>query len=390
MGLTLGRVFGTEVRAHWSWVLVLAFIVVVFGMDMSDGTAASWPPALAWGSSIATAALVFASVTAHELAHVRVARRNGQQTPVAVVQLLGGPYVMAVQPKTAGEEFRIAVAGPLFSFLIAAALGVPTTVLLLGPFDNAPDGLQAISFVLTMVTVFNAFLCLINLVPGYPLDGARILHAVVWQRTGQETAATAAAVRVGRYVGLSLIGAGAVVVIAADALAGLCLVVSGWLVLASSRFLDRRSVVQNLIAGLRVSDAQDTEAARVPPQLTLDVFASEYLAERLGAAALVERGSDLLGLIGTAQIRRIPRRIWTQTRTEDAMVPIAAVPRMTGDTDLWSALEVLERTGLDALLISIGDAGTALVSRRSAAKLVHERAEQVAHDQVRKNRFRGP
>jgi hypothetical protein len=177
--------------------------------------------------------------------------------------------------------------------------------------------------------------------------------------------------------------------VAADALAGLCLVVSGWLVLASSRFLDRRSVVQNLVAGLRVSDAQDAEAARVPPQLTLDVFASEYLAERLGAAALVERGSDLLGLIGTAQIRRIPRRIWTSTRTEDAMVPIAAVPRMTGDTDLWSALEVLERTGLDALLVSVGDAGTALVSRRSAAKLVHQRAEQAALDLVGKSRLRG-
>ena len=80
--------------------------------------------------------------------------------------------------------------------------------------------------------------------------------------------------------------------------------------------LDRRQTLQNLVAGLHVSDAEDTEAARVPPQLTLDVFAAEYLAERLGAAALVERGSELLGLIGTAQIRRIPRRTWPRTHTE--------------------------------------------------------------------------
>ena len=91
IGLTLGRVFGTEVRAHWTWIVILAFIAVIFGMDLSNGSAVVWPPALAWGSSIATAVLVFASAIAHELAHVRVARRNGQQIPVVVVQLLGGP-----------------------------------------------------------------------------------------------------------------------------------------------------------------------------------------------------------------------------------------------------------------------------------------------------------
>jgi Zn-dependent protease len=389
MGLTLGRVFGTEVRAHWTWVFVLAAIVVIFGMGMSNGGAVAFSPALAWGSSIATAVLVFASAVAHELAHVWVGRRYGQQVPVVVVQLLGGPYLMQVQPKTAGEEFRIALAGPLTSLLIAVAFGVPTTILALGPFDNAPDGLQAIAVVLALVTVFNVFLGLVNLVPGYPLDGARVLHGVLWQRTGQESAATAAAVRIGRYVGLSLIGAGLIVMLFVDALAGLCLAISGWLVTASGRFLDRQSVVQNLVAGLRVSDAQDTEPTRVPPQLTLDLLASEYLAGQMGAAALVERGSDLLGLIGAAQIRRIPKGIWSRTRTEDAMVPIAAVPRMAGDADLWSALVLLERTGLDGLLVSIGDAGTGLVSRRSAAKLVHERAEQAALEQARRSRFRG-
>ena len=87
-GLTFGRVFETEVRAHWTWILVLAFISVILGLDLSDGPAAAWPPALAWGSAITTAALVFASVTAHELAHVKVARRNGQLIPAAVVQCL--------------------------------------------------------------------------------------------------------------------------------------------------------------------------------------------------------------------------------------------------------------------------------------------------------------
>jgi CBS domain-containing protein len=226
-----------------------------------------------------------------------------------------------------------------------------------------------------MVAGFNAFLCVLNLVPGYPLDGARVLHALVWMRTRNEGVAMAVSVRVARYVGVALMGAGAVTLAISDPLAGLCLVVAGWLVVSSSRLLDRRSVVQDLVAGLFVKDAEDEDPASVPPQLTLDVFASEYLADRLGAAALVKHGSELLGLIGTAQIRRIPKAKWMETRTEQAMALISSIPIVSPDLDLWSALEVLERTGLDALLVSVAGDGTTLFSRRSAAKLVHDRAE---------------
>jgi Zn-dependent protease len=390
-GLTLGRVFETEVRAHWTWVLILAFIAVVFGIDLSDGTAASWPPVVAWGSSIATAALVFASVTAHELAHVRVARGSGMRLPVVVVQLLGGPYVMEVRPKTAGEELRIAIAGSALSLLLACTFGAVAGFLILGPFDadHAPEWLQAFGFVTFTASAFNLLLCVINLLPGYPLDGARVLHALVWQRTGQEAAATTAAIRVGRYLGISLIATGMLMLLLVDGLAGLSLVIAGWLVMGSSRILDRRNVLQSLLSGLLVSDAEDADPARVPPQLTLDVFAGEYLGERMGAAALVERGTELLGLIGTAQIRRIPRRSWTKTRTEDAMVSIANVPTLAADSDLWSALEVLERSGLDALLVSAAGAegtGSALMSRRSAAQLVHQKAEERQRELIAQGR----
>ncbi|MFI5258143.1 MAG: site-2 protease family protein [Candidatus Limnocylindrales bacterium] len=395
-GLTLGRVFGTEVRVHWTWIFVLAFIAVVFGIDLSDGTAAMWPTALAWGSSIAVAALVLASVTAHELAHVKVARRNGGQVPVVVVQLLGGPYIMEVKPRTAGEEFRIAIAGSALSLIVAVVGAAVAAALSYGPvnIDQAPASVQAVQFVAVMVAVFNLLLCLVNLVPGYPLDGARALHSLVWRRTGKEGVATSVTIRVGRYVGLLLIGTAAMTLAFMDFIVGLSLFVAGWLMIGSSRLMDKRSLLQGLVAGLHVSDAEDADPARVPPQLTLDVFAGEYLADRLGAAALVERGTELLGLIGTAQIRRIPRRIWPRTRTEEAMVKIGDVPRMDGDTDLWAGLEALERTGLDALVVAAAGPGTLLMTRRSAARVVHERAEErqrelMAMALVRRGRFRG-
>jgi CBS domain-containing protein len=179
----------------------------------------------------------------------------------------------------------------------------------------------------------------------------------------------------------------------------------------------------------------------------LDAFASEFLGERLGGVALVERGDELVGMIGTAQIKRVPARAWPRTRTEAVMVRIDAVPRVDADLDLWSALEVLERTGLDALIVTSGagvataapseaadapeaanpapsDAASAapsqvayaddatiaagpantddsterrdptLLTRRAAAKLVHQKAEDrhrqiVALSLINKGRFRG-
>ena len=179
-----------------------------------------------------------------------------------------------------------------------------------------------------------------------------------------------------------------------DLFLGFAVVLAGWMVMNSSKFMDRRSGLQELISGLKAGDAVDGDIGSVPPQLTLDVFAAEYLKDRTGSAAVVERGDDILGLIGTAQIRRIPARSWPNTHTEQAMVKIADVTTIGADVDLWSALETLERARQDALLVTTGEPGTHLLTRRSAAKLVHEKAEEqrrqlTALVQAKRSRFRG-
>lgn len=386
-GMPLGRLFGTEIRAHWTWVFVLALITVYFGGGLSAETGLGFTTGLGWGTAITCAALVFISVTAHELGHVWVARRSGIGGGVVVVQLLGGTYLMETKPRSPGQEFRSALAGPAVSLLLMLFffLLVVVTEVGWGALDAGnpgavpvPAGLVALSFVGQVLTLFNLFLAATNLVPAYPMDGARIIHAVAWRRSGRDDLALAVSSRVGRLVGFAIIALGGAVTIIVDLWPGLTLVVAGWLLIGSSRILDRRAMLQGLIAGAHVSDAADTDPARIPAQLTLDVFAGDYLGERLGGAALVERGNELLGLIGTSQIRRIPRRNWTVMRTEQAMVPVGNVPRASGDADLWPVLEILERSGLDGLLIGSGGMESALLTRRSAAQLIRERAEERA------------
>jgi Zn-dependent protease len=379
-GVPLGRVFGTEIRAHWTWIFLLALITVVFGEELAVQTNVGFDALWGWGTAIAAAALIFASVTFHELAHVWIARRNGIGGNVVVIQMLGGSYVMEVRPRAWGQELRVALAGPVVSLVLMTVFGVFVGLVELGwgSSNDVPPAVAAVSFVAQVLALFNFFLAVVNLIPGYPMDGARIVHSLAWARSGRDDVGTTVASRVGRMVGFGIMALGAVVVAVVDLWPGLALMIAGWLFVGSSRILERRLMLQKLIVGAHVSDALDSEPARVPPQLTLDVFAGEYMGERLGGAALVERGQELLGLIGTAQIRRIPRRNWPLTRTEQAMVPLTKVPWTSGDTDLWSALETLERSGLDGLLVGTGEHVSALVTRRSAAQLIHERAEQQA------------
>jgi Zn-dependent protease len=373
------RVFDTEVRAHWTWIPLLAIITVIFGGGLtSTAPDVGLTAPIAWGAGVAIALLVFVSVALHEISHVFVARRMGVGGNVVVIQLLGGAYLMEIRARTAREELRTSAAGPLMSLALALLIGIPAGYLWFGPIDlNAtPIAFQAAEFVAVTVSLFNFFVLVVNLIPGYPMDGARLLHALAWMRSGNDEAATVTASRVGRWAGSLMMAVGVLFALEWDPWAGIGLIVAGWLVVGSSRLLDRRTVLRGLIKGIHVGDAMDEDPARVPPQLTLDVFAGEYLGERLGSAALVERGSELVGLIGTSQIRRIPRKSWNSFHTEQVMIPISRVPETTSDADLWPVLEMLERSGLDAVLVASTTGGHVLLTRRSAAHVIQERAQE--------------
>jgi Zn-dependent protease len=373
------RVAGIEVRAHWTWVLLLALITVVFGGGLATHPETPFESGWAWGAGVATAIFVFVSVAAHEVAHALVARRNGIGGSLVVVQLLGGMYVMETRPRTAGQEFRSAAVGPVVSLVVAALMGLLYLGLdaAWGSADVVPQYVLAAAFVAEMLGLFNVFLAVVNLVPGYPMDGARIVHAIAWAGSGREDVANVAASRVGKVVGAAIILAGFLVIPVLDIWPGLGLMLAGWMILGSSRLLDRRASLQALMAASRAVDAAAADLQRVPAQLTLDVFAAEYLRERMGEVALAERAGEPVGLIGTAQIRRISPGKWASMRTEEAMVPLDRVPRVEAQSDLWSAVEALESSGLDAVLVEGGD-GPALLTRRSAAAHIRKLAEAKA------------
>ncbi|HEX3466121.1 MAG TPA: site-2 protease family protein [Candidatus Elarobacter sp.] len=204
---TLGRLFDIRVGVHVSWLAVYAFMT--FALARGLGMLA---PAEAFAFGAVCALALFASVVAHELAHALVARRFGVRTNAITLFLFGGVATLEREPSSPKADALIALAGPAMS----AVLAVLAFALLFALERFTPDGALrgALGLLGSYVMLANAVLAVFNLIPAYPMDGGRVLRALIWRRTGDHTGATNAASRVGVFFALLFVAAGVFVVAA--------------------------------------------------------------------------------------------------------------------------------------------------------------------------------
>lgn len=369
-GVPIARVFGLEVRVHFSWVLILAIVTLGAGGQFL-AVHPEWSDLVRWAAAGGIALAFFLSVLAHELAHGLVARRRGLGGGVVTLLFFGGATNPGREAQRPSDEVAIAAAGPAASLAIAVACLLAWRALA----GTAGDAVALIvlgesSLVLA---ILNALLAIINLLPVFPLDGGRILRAVLWRWLGSERRANQGVASFGRWVGLVLVGAGFAVALTGSVLDGLMLGISGWFLAGAGRALERRAALEEMLAGVRVETVMDRDLPSVAPQLTLDTFAAQYLAGENTSLPVV-RGASLLGLIGVAQVRRIPRASWPTTRAGDVMVTSPALPTLAPEDELWPAVERLRRTGFDGLPVMRGEELLGVLTRRGVVAAIQARA----------------
>ncbi|WP_024805035.1 site-2 protease family protein [Nocardia sp. BMG51109] len=232
--IPLGRVAGIRLGAHWSVLVTIALFTWMLGTHLRDtGTTA-----VVWAVAVGGALALFASLAAHELAHSIVATRSGVRVERIVLWLLGGASELTDEPRDARADFRIAIAGPLASLGIGAlAFGLAAIAEV-----TAPGG--AIAGALGWLALTNVVLAVFNLLPGAPLDGGRVLRAVIWWRTGDRLRAATVAARSGQFLGTTLIVLGIAEIIAFGHLGGAWLMLLGW-------FLQTAAHAELTVAGMR-------------------------------------------------------------------------------------------------------------------------------------------
>lgn len=377
-GISLGRWFGVPVRAEWSLLVIAALLTLHLGVGEFPYWHPDWSPALVWGVAGAGAAALVASVLLHELAHAMVARVAGVRVEGVTLHLLGGQTKLGSPAPSPGAEFWIAAVGPAASFvlgLLATAAGVALGAEhLLGPWAQLPAGLRRIGAVPTLllwVGPINVGLALFNLVPGFPLDGGRVLRAVLWRWTGSPTQATHLAAAVGRAFAGALMGVGVLLALAGGIGEGLWFLLIGWFLHAGARAAVGETRLREALAGVRVGDVMRTRLDRLAPGTSCAEFAAKHLCAGDQRVFPVLADGRLEGLVGLAQLERVPWATWPAVVIADVMVPADEAGAVRPSAPAISVLQRLPNLALAELpVLDEGGRFVGLVAARDLARWV--------------------
>jgi Zn-dependent protease/CBS domain-containing protein len=369
IGIPIARIAGIEVRVQYSWVIVLALITVI-AVGQLTAIDPEIEETMSWVLGAIVALGFFVSSVAHDLAHALVARRRGVDVRAVVVTFFGGSTPLDPGSTNPGDDAAIAASGPLVSIAIGLVLlALSAWAFALGDaFSNATGVLSVLMFL-------NLILGLVNLIPAYPLDGGRIVRDLVWRRSGSEQSGYRAASRSGRITGFVVIGMGIAVLAVDPTFTGAMIALTGWFLVLSANAVRDRVKVDELVGGHTVGEAMEPDPVTVTPSLTIDTFAAQLIGGEASMTSVpVIEGDQVVGILGVAQVRRIPQARWATTRVEEAMVKPPKMTFLALEDALKDALEQIQRKSLDGLPVMDDGRLVGVLTRRSASLFV--RAKQ--------------
>lgn len=365
--IKLGKVFGIQIGLHYSWFLIALLIV----LSLSSRFHASNP---AWGDgviltlAITTAVLFFVSLLLHELAHSLVATSN--QLPVKEITLfaLGGVSQIEKNPTSAKIEFWMAFVGPLTS----AAIGLICLAVARLIGDPSSNPWMAM---LLWLGYINLSLAAFNLIPGYPLDGGRVLRAIIWWKTGDADGSTQTAARVGQLIAFIFIALGIFQYFGGAGIGGLWIAFIGWFLLQASRESYAQVGLTHALKGVRVADVMTRDCPTVNGWLNVQNFVEQELLRTGQRCFIVVDQGEIAGLVTPHEVKLIDRAKWPFTTLHDIMRPLADLHSVTPDTLLTAALESMSRYDLNQLPVVSDNHLEGVLSRAQVLSYLQTNAE---------------
>jgi Zn-dependent protease/CBS domain-containing protein len=360
----LGKIAGISIDLHFTWFIIFALVAfMVISLLPKTGI----EPGARWALGIGVALVFFVSLLLHELAHSLVAKRLGIGISGITLFVFGGVSRMTSEPKTAGDELKMAIVGPLTS----AVLGV---AFLFGMWAvKASGGNAALREGLFWLGWINLALAAFNLVPGFPLDGGRVLRAIVWGVTNDLQHATYIASTAGRGFGYLLMAVGVFELFTRFGLNGLWLILVGWFLLDAARSSYQQQVLQSALSGVRVRDIMTPNVVTISPDTTLQDAVDQYFLRLNHAAFPVAEDHTIRGILTLPHVRQVPRDRWPHTRASDVVDPIDNSDLMRPDADAWDALTAMATKDSGRLLVVDGGVLVGIISRTDIMRFLRTR-----------------
>jgi Zn-dependent protease/predicted transcriptional regulator len=339
-----GRIAGIEIRIDSSWAVIA--LLITYSMYLR---ASVLYPELSGSGAVAlgilATVLFFGSVLVHELAHALVAQARGIRVQDITLFLFGGATRARVESRGPGDEFLIALVGPLTSGLLAGLFAIVAGLgrdLLSRPLAGT----------FGYLAWTNLLLAAFNLLPGFPLDGGRLLRSAIWKATGNLARATRIASVSGQGVGWLLVAAGVAFLLAGDLAGGIWFAFIGWFLVQAARSSYQDLQLQQLLRRVEAEEVMAGDLRRIPPEVSLQEAVDDHFMRYDHSGFPVEEQGRTIGLLTLRGVRRVPREQWPTRRVRDHMVPLSDQVVVAPDARMDNVLGKLQDSEAGRVLVA--------------------------------------
>lgn len=334
----IARIAGIDIGVHYTWLFAFVLIAWSLARGFFPDIYPGWVPRTYWIAGVIAAILLFVSVLLHELAHSLVARRFGYPVESITLFIFGGVSQIRGEADKPRHEFLIAAVGPISSLVLALIFWLAWRQM--GPERTAPVA------VIGYLALINLLLGLFNLIPGFPLDGGRVLRSLIWRATGSLDRATNVAATVGQAFGWGLIAIGLYRLLAGDFLGGLWTAFIGWFLNGAAESSRRDTAMQVLFSGVKVRTVMDQSPPQVTPSTRVDAVVADKFLNGGQRAVLVLEGGDLLGIATITDVRKLPQEKWGETPVSEIMTRLP-LKTIEPEEDITAALRLIAENDLN-------------------------------------------
>ncbi len=338
--IPMGKVFGIPVDLDYSWFLIFGLLTWMLAVGYFPVKFKGWSVAEYWVIGAIASAMLFVCVLLHELGHSLVAQRYKVSVGRITLFIFGGVSEITAEPPSASAEFWIAIAGPAVSLVLALFFYE------VRPFVVGYSPLMAL---IEYLALLNLILAIFNLLPGFPLDGGRVLRAIVWGASKSFQRATMIAANTGRFFGYAMIFFGIWMLLSGNLFDGVWIAFIGWFLESAAASQIQQTMVKGLLVGHKVSEVMNRDFEPLPPETTLEELVEKHVLGTGRRAFVVGRDGIPTGLLTLTGIREIPRTNWQITTAEQAMIPLDKVKTISAGAELWTAFEKMGRDGVNQL-----------------------------------------
>ena len=343
-GLPLFKIAGIQIRLDLSWFIIFALVGISLSAGYFPQRFPGQPPLHYWIAGLVATLCFFGSILVHELAHSLMAMRSGIQIPEITLFIFGGISRLSEEAKDAKTEFKIAIVGPLASFALALIFWAIHRGLQTDSPSLATEVFRYLAWINLAVGIF-------NLIPGFPLDGGRVLRAILWHRSGSLTQATRTSADIGKGFAVILMVFGGLQIFTGALIGGLWLIFIGMFLRGMAEGGYQEVAMRQSLAGVSVQEIMIDDVVSVPPDLSLEHLVHDYFLRYGYHAFPVVQDGKVLGLISIPQMRAIAEEQRQHMTVEDAMLPLEARMIVTPNTSLIDALKRMTQEELNQLLV---------------------------------------